>query len=69
MGNDAGKQKDSRVLNEEEITSLMANTSFTREEILQWHAGFIKDCPKGIANISYFQNLPYCLFYSIRKVR
>lgn len=35
------------ILNQEEINLLLANTSFTREEIHKWHEGFIKDCPKG----------------------
>lgn len=26
---------------------LLANTKYTREQILQWHNGFLKDCPKG----------------------
>ena len=41
MGNKQIKKKDPTVLTEEEISSLMANTSFTREEIHQWHEGFI----------------------------
>lgn len=43
MGNDNSK-KSANQLTEEEINSLMENTSFSREEIIQWHAGFIKDC-------------------------
>ena len=34
-------------LSKEEISLLLANTSFTRDEIHKWHEGFIKDCPKG----------------------
>ena len=41
MGNKNVKKKGSLVLTEEEISSLMANTSFSREEILQWHDGFV----------------------------
>lgn len=26
---------------------LLANTQYTREQIVQWHKGFIKDCPSG----------------------
>lgn len=49
MGNEAsggggGKKKEVHQLTEEEINSLMQSTSFTRDEIVQWHAGFIKDC-------------------------
>ena len=40
MGDKQSKVKDSS-LTELEITSLIENTSFTKEEILQWHEGFI----------------------------
>lgn len=42
-----GKKKDPTVLTEDEIKFLLNNTHYTREEILRWHAGFLKDCPKG----------------------
>lgn len=42
------KKKNPAVLTEDEINLLLANTSFSREEILKWHEGFIRDCPKGI---------------------
>jgi len=35
MGNNGGKKKDPTKLNEEEIQLLLANTSFSREEIIQ----------------------------------
>ena len=42
MGNsNHSKKKGSTVLTEEEMGSLMNSTSFTREEILNWHDGFI----------------------------
>lgn len=41
------KKKNPTELTEDEINLLLANTSFTREEIHKWHEGFIKDCPKG----------------------
>jgi hypothetical protein len=41
MGNKAAKKKDSTKLTDQEISLLLTNTSFTREEIMQWHAGFI----------------------------
>jgi Ca2+-binding EF-hand superfamily protein len=48
MGNKGGKAKHNpAILTEEEITLLLVNTSFTRDEIKKWHEGFIKDCPKG----------------------
>lgn len=33
--------KDATVLSEQEITTLLNNTSFDREEILDWHKGFL----------------------------
>lgn len=41
------KKKNPAELTEDEINLLLANTSFTRQEIIKWHEGFIKDCPKG----------------------
>lgn len=35
------KKPDPTKLTEEEINLLLANTSYKKEEILQWHAGFI----------------------------
>jgi len=46
MGNKNAKQ-DKTVLDEKDITLLLENTSFTREQILEWHKGFISDCPTG----------------------
>lgn len=41
MGNKDSKKKETKSISESEITLLVNNTSFTREEILQWHQGFI----------------------------
>ncbi len=42
MGNQSDKSKKKSIeVTEEQMNSLLANTSFTREEILQWHDGFI----------------------------
>jgi Ca2+-binding EF-hand superfamily protein len=49
MGNKAGKKKNPTELTEDEINLLLANTSFSREEIVKWHEGFVKDCPKGFS--------------------
>lgn len=48
------KKKNPAELTEDEINLLLANTSFTKEEILKWHEGFIRDCPKGILNTRHF---------------
>lgn len=43
MGNVGARDttKDSTVLTENEIVMLLNNTSFDREEILDWHKGFL----------------------------
>jgi hypothetical protein len=42
MGNQSDKSKKKSIeVTEEQMNSLLANTSFTREEIMQWHDGFI----------------------------
>lgn len=43
MGNVSGREtaKDCTVLSENEIETLLNNTSFDREEILDWHKGFL----------------------------
>ena len=32
------------VLSEEEINFLLTNTHFNRDEIIEWHSGFIVSC-------------------------
>jgi Ca2+-binding EF-hand superfamily protein len=61
MGNKNVKTKKT-ILTEAEIVSLVANTSFTREEIVKWHEGFIKDCPKGSLDKKKFIDV-YKVFY------
>ena len=43
MGNKVAKRKrqNSVSLTEEEIDFLLANTHYNREEIVEWHEGFI----------------------------
>jgi neuronal calcium sensor 1 len=53
---------DMSILTEEKIISLMENTSFKREEIVKWHEGFIRDCPKGQLNKKKFIEV-YKVFY------
>jgi len=61
MGNKTGK-KDPTKITEEEFQILLACTSFSREEINQWHSGFIKDCPKGKLDKKRFIEV-YKVFY------
>lgn len=64
MGNkaDTAKKIGDAILTEEKIASIMENTSFSREEIVKWHEGFIKDCPKGQLNKKKFLEV-YKVFY------
>ncbi len=55
MGNKSSKKKDPTKLTEQEIQLLLSNTSFSRDEIVQWHAGFIVS--------SKFDKL-FCIFYA-----
>lgn len=41
MGNKDSKKKKAKSISESELTMLVNNTSFSREEILQWHQGFM----------------------------
>ena len=41
MGAKNGKTVKSTELNEDEINLLIANTHFKREEIVEWHEGFL----------------------------
>ena len=41
------KKANAAELTEDEIELLLNNTHFNRKQIEEWHAGFIKDCPKG----------------------
>ncbi|CAF0790550.1 unnamed protein product [Brachionus calyciflorus] len=39
--------KDFTKLSEQEIQILLENTPFDRDQIDEWHKGFLKDCPDG----------------------
>jgi neuronal calcium sensor 1 len=39
--------KASSKLSQETITSLSQKTRFTSKDLMQWHRGFIRDCPSG----------------------
>jgi neurocalcin delta len=67
MGNKAGKKKsDPTKITEQEISFLMTNTRYTRDEILRWHDGFLKDCPKGELDKKQFTNV-FKEFYPLGK--
>ena len=52
MGNRSSKKKRNCILTEQALHSLEKNTSFTREEILQWHEGFLVI---NMINLSFFK--------------
>ena len=41
MGNKIAGRENRKTLTEAEINVLIANTKFTRDEIIEWHKGFI----------------------------
>ena len=41
MGNKQAKKSSKLVLSEKDLIILLDNTSFTREQILDWHLGFL----------------------------
>ncbi len=60
MGNKNGKKGAN--LTEFEIETIMANTNFTRSQIVQWHESFIRDCPNGKLSKKKFAEV-YKTFY------
>ncbi|CAF4900225.1 unnamed protein product, partial [Rotaria sp. Silwood1] len=47
MGNKSSSKIDPTILTPKAIQMLKANTNFTEEQIREWHAGFLRDCPNG----------------------
>lgn len=48
MGAKGGKhKKDLTQLTDEEIERLTKNTTYTKQQIQEWHQGFLRDCPNG----------------------
>jgi hypothetical protein len=45
MGNK--KSTPRTYLSEKDLQFLEANTKFSREKIIEWHAAFLHDCPEG----------------------
>ena len=56
MGNRSSKKKRNCILTEQALHSLEKNTSFTREEILQWHEGFLVI---NMINLNFFKQFFY----------
>ena len=51
-------------LTEENIQFLLNNTSFDREQIHDWHRGFLKESPSGLMNFNEFVNFYSAMFPS-----
>jgi Ca2+-binding EF-hand superfamily protein len=61
MGNkhSGSSSKELTSLSEEQIKLIIENTSFDRDQIIDWHTGFMKDCPNGKMTMERFK-----LFYN-----
>lgn len=46
-GKSAKHKKDLTHLSDEEIERLTKNTTYSRQQIQDWHSGFLRDCPNG----------------------
>lgn len=58
MGSKSSKKKaDPTKLTEQEVQFLMSHTRYTKDEIIRWHQGFLKDCPKGELDKKQFTNV------------
>ncbi|KAI0987666.1 hypothetical protein GJ496_000905 [Pomphorhynchus laevis] len=62
MGNKQKSQQNSTILTNEALQLLLANTRFNEKEIIEWHAGFIRDCPDGKLSESKFKEVSRSLF-------
>ncbi|CAF1120688.1 unnamed protein product [Rotaria sordida] len=62
MGNKEGKSTESTELTPKHIAFLKANTNYSEQEIRNWHAKFIDDCPNGKLSKRQFSRL-YRQFY------
>ena len=58
-GKSAGDKSASKTpvqeLTEDEIELLLANTNLDRFKIIEWHEGFLRDCPNGKLNKKKFE--------------
>ncbi|CAM2701580.1 unnamed protein product [Rotaria socialis] len=63
MGHKASKQKkDLTNLSEDEIERLTKNTTYSKQQIHDWHQGFLRDCPTGKLDSKKFLEV-YKKFY------
>lgn len=53
MGNKEAKVANTE-LSDETIERLTKNTNYTPEQIRQWHAAFLRDCPNGQLTLAQF---------------
>ncbi|KAI3381783.1 hypothetical protein SNEBB_002036 [Seison nebaliae] len=63
MGNNLAKRKK---LTEENFQILEDNTNFSRDQISEWHKGFMKDCSSGKLSKKKFVEV-YKQFYPVGK--
>jgi len=68
MGNNpnAPRVKLGKTLTTENVAELSALSGFTPDQVREWHAGFLKDCPTGKLNKKKFVDV-YKQFYPSGK--
>ncbi|KAI3381536.1 hypothetical protein SNEBB_008700 [Seison nebaliae] len=54
MGNSGGKHQDHRILTDAELEFLEETTKLNKSDILEWHQGFLLDCPSGMLDKKTF---------------
>ncbi|CAF0801069.1 unnamed protein product [Didymodactylos carnosus] len=68
MGTITSSQNDKTVLTSKQTAMLRANTRFTEQQIKDWHAGFLRDCPDGKLSKDRFMSV-YEQFYPGGKAK
>eukprot|EP00092_Neocalanus_flemingeri_P032542 GFUD01035392.1.p1 GENE.GFUD01035392.1~~GFUD01035392.1.p1 ORF type:complete len:217 (+),score=57.06 GFUD01035392.1:66-653(+) len=61
-----GSSKSKNLLRREDLEFLRSNTRYDKKTILEWHKGFVKDCPNGKMNPATLLDIS-SIFYSGQK--
>jgi len=66
MGANEARPKTGKTLTDSDVTNLSNLSGFTPQQVREWHAGFLKDCPTGKLNKKKFIEV-YKQFYPTGK--